>query len=96
MEDCLLPQEVNKISKDSASQIVLVLFYISSGSQEHNHRQKCVLLMIITINAVIDVRLLDLDKMEKTHFLLCLLLSIIIKSLDIIQQTNIRRPCRVE
>lgn len=47
--------------------------------------------MIITINAVLEVRLLVSDNMEKTHFLLYLLLSIIIKALDLKQQTSIRR-----
>lgn len=94
VEDSLPPHGVdNKISQDPASQMILVLFYISSGSQEHSHRDECVLLMIITINAVTEVRLLVLDKMEKTHFLFQLLLRVIIKSLGIIQPTNIR-PCR--
>lgn len=94
VEDSLPPHGVdNKISQNPASQMILVLFYISSGSQEHSHRDECVLLMIITINAVTEVRLLVLDKMEKTHFLFQLLLRVIIKSLGIIQPTNIR-PCR--
>ena len=41
------------------------------------------MLMIITINAVLEVRLLVSDNMEKTPFLLHLLLSIIIKALDL-------------
>lgn len=75
---------------------LLLFIQVHSGSQEHSHREECVLLMVITINTVTEVRLLVLDKMEKTHFLLHLLLSTIIKSLDIIQLTNTRRLWKVE
>ena len=81
---------------ESKITFLLLFIQVHSGSQEHSHREECVLLMIITINAVTEVRLLVLDKMEKTHFLLHLLLSIIIKSLDIIQLTNTRRLWKVE
>lgn len=46
--------------------------------------------MIVIIN-LIEVRLLVLDKMEKTHFSLYVLLCVIIKPLNIIQQTDVRR-----
>lgn len=51
--------------------------------------------MIVIIN-LIEVRLLVLDKMEKTHFSLYALLCVIIKPLNIIQQTDVRRLWKVE
>ena len=46
--------------------------------------------MTITINAVLEVRLMVSDNMEKTHFLLHLLPSIIIKALELKKHASIR------
>lgn len=47
--------------------------------------------MIIIMNVVIKVRLLDLDKMKKTHFLFYLLINVIINPMNTIQKTNVSR-----